>query len=159
MQSLCKIAWELFRERKDDITLAMDFIPRRLNPKSLFSWHVNNEISLHLAVEGKVMYCYALPSAGSVLPTRAGRYEKKKLKCFLILTCVSKGCSGPNKRTIAWVDDMFHPLVLCALTCPGVALLLPHDWFSMGQPWLSSAACIVCQNMDKWNLSKNNFTL
>uniref|UniRef100_A0A8P4GI21 Adenosine deaminase domain containing 1 (testis-specific) n=1 Tax=Dicentrarchus labrax TaxID=13489 RepID=A0A8P4GI21_DICLA len=32
----------------------------RLNPLSISAWQVNNEISLHLSVEGKVLYCYFL---------------------------------------------------------------------------------------------------
>uniref|UniRef100_A0A3Q0SSS6 Adenosine deaminase domain containing 1 (testis-specific) n=1 Tax=Amphilophus citrinellus TaxID=61819 RepID=A0A3Q0SSS6_AMPCI len=38
---------------------AAQVLPKlRLNPLSMLAWQVNNEISLHLSVEGKVMLCY-----------------------------------------------------------------------------------------------------
>lgn len=49
---------------------------RRLKPLSLSAWQVNNEISLHLSVEGKVFLSTIQLSLGQCL-------HKHKLICFL----------------------------------------------------------------------------
>ena len=41
----------------------------------------------------------------------------------------------------------------------GMALFQPRDWFSAAQLSLSLAICIVCQNMNECNLSKNISTM
>lgn len=62
--STCVWKHNVFTNGKVSSASAECFISRRLNPLSISAWQVNSEISLHLSVEGKVLYCYVVLSGG-----------------------------------------------------------------------------------------------